>query len=76
MPVDPKYSGLPGIAWDQPDTFETVETGENEDIIEHQERSNIDDEKLHMASLSWLDKLEVGVEEVKIVHFNIFNLLC
>ena len=25
MPVDPKYAGLPGIAWDQPDTFETVE---------------------------------------------------
>ena len=69
MPVDPKYSGLPGIAWDQPDTFETVETGENEDIIEDQERSNTDDEKLHMASLSWLDKLEVGVEEVKIVNF-------
>ena len=76
MPVDPKYSGLPGIAWDQPDTFETVETGENEDNIEDQEDINTDDEKLHMASLSWLDKLEVGVEEVKIVHFNIFNLLC
>ena len=25
MPVDPKYSGLPGIAWDQPDLFETVQ---------------------------------------------------
>ena len=25
MPVDPKYAGLPGIAWDQPDTFETIE---------------------------------------------------
>ena len=24
MPVDPKYAGLPGIAWDQPDMFETV----------------------------------------------------
>ena len=25
MPVDPKYVGLPGIAWDQPDLFETIQ---------------------------------------------------
>ena len=24
MPLDPKYAGLPGIAEDQPDMFETV----------------------------------------------------
>ena len=62
MPVDPKYSGLPGIVWDQPDTFETNENdqapGGNEDL------EKTAPEKLHLSSLSWIDNLEVGVEEV------------
>ena len=28
--ADPKYAGLPGIALDQPDTFETSGTGDDE----------------------------------------------
>lgn len=62
MPVDPKYSGLPGIVWDQPDTFETSENDrgvEGDGNIESKET-----EKLHLSSLSWVDNLEVGVDEV------------
>lgn len=61
MPVDPKYAGLPGIAWDQPDMFETV-PGDMED----ESNDNTDteeEEKLHLSSLSWLGDLEVGSGE-------------
>ena len=33
MPVDPKYSGLPGIAWDQPDLFETIQGKSTETLM-------------------------------------------
>jgi len=62
MPVDPKYAGLPGIAWDQPDMFETVPGGD----IEDESNDNTDteeEEKLHLSSLSWLGDLEVGSGE-------------
>ena len=85
MPVDPKYAGLPGIAWDQPDTFETVEGniikfqtlilmfnclkilsgGDGDDeSVDTSEAETEDQEKLHMASLSWIGDIEVGADEV------------
>ena len=72
MPVDPKYAGLPGIAWDQPDMFETV-PGDMED----ESNDNTDteeEEKLHLSSLSWLGDLEVGSGEVS--EFSDDNRLC
>ena len=72
MPVDPKYAGLPGIAWDQPDMFETV-PGDMED----ESNDNTDteeEEKLHLSSLSWLGDLEVGSGEVR--EFSDDNRLC
>ena len=64
MPVDPKYSGLPGIAWDQPDTFETVEGEGDDDSNDNTDTEPDEQEKLHMSSLSWLGDMEVGVEQV------------
>jgi len=62
MPVDPKYSGLPGIAWDQPDMFETQPGGDVED--ESNENTDTEEEeKLHLSSLSWLGDMEVGAGE-------------
>jgi len=62
MPVDPKYSGLPGIAWDQPDMFETQPGGDIED--ESNENTDTEEEeKLHLSSLSWLGDMEVGTGE-------------
>jgi len=59
--ADPKYAGLPGIALDQPDMFET--SGGAEDELEEEESSNGDMEPapvLHLSSLGWLGDLEVG----------------
>eukprot|EP00088_Acartia_fossae_P064335 TRINITY_DN79144_c0_g1_i1.p1 TRINITY_DN79144_c0_g1~~TRINITY_DN79144_c0_g1_i1.p1 ORF type:complete len:350 (+),score=66.13 TRINITY_DN79144_c0_g1_i1:34-1083(+) len=51
MMADPKYAGLPGIALDQPDTFETFSDHEIEaDDDSESEQS----ETLHLSSLSWL----------------------
>jgi len=63
MPVDPKYSGLPGIAWDQPDLFETVQGGGDDDSTENTDTESEDPEKLHLSSLSWIGDMEVGVEK-------------
>ena len=41
MPVDPKYAGLPGIAWDQPDTFETVEGKKGNILVKCQIFTNL-----------------------------------
>jgi len=59
MAADPKYAGLPGIAVDQPDMYETVEGGEREDQ-EDSSTSTEEGETLHLASLSWLGDMEVG----------------
>ena len=60
--ADPKYAGLPGIALDQPDTFETSGTGDDE--VEEEEGSGGEVEEpapvLHLSSLSWLGDLEIG----------------
>lgn len=56
--ADPKYAELPGIATDQPDTYETCsDRGQDtdEDSVESEES-----ETLHLSSLSWLGELEVG----------------
>jgi len=63
MPVDPKYSGLPGIAWDQPDLFETIQGGGDDDSTETTDTESEDPEKLHLSSLSWIGDMEVGVEK-------------
>merc|ERR1719300_1059958 len=63
MPVDPKYAGLPGIAWDQQDIFETIEGEEDEDSNENTDTESEDNEKLHMSSLSWIGDMEVGVDQ-------------
>jgi len=62
MPVDPKYVGLPGIAWDQPDLFETIQGGDD-DSTENTDTESEDQEKLHLSSLSWVGDMEVGVEQ-------------
>jgi len=58
--ADPKYAGLPGIALDQPDTFETSGTGDDE--VEEEEGSAGEEPApvLHLSSLSWLGDLEIG----------------
>ena len=57
--ADPKYAGLPGIALDQPDTFETSGTGDDE--VEEEEGSGEEPAPvLHLSSLSWLGDLEIG----------------
>ena len=58
--ADPKYAGLPGIALDQPDTFETSGTGDDE--VEEEEGSGGEEPApvLHLSSLSWLGDLEIG----------------
>jgi len=59
MAADPKYAGLPGIAVDQPDMYETVEGGDREEL-EDSSTSTEEGETLHLASLSWLGDMEVG----------------
>eukprot|EP00090_Calanus_glacialis_P034641 TRINITY_DN583_c0_g1_i1.p1 TRINITY_DN583_c0_g1~~TRINITY_DN583_c0_g1_i1.p1 ORF type:complete len:350 (+),score=167.73 TRINITY_DN583_c0_g1_i1:57-1106(+) len=59
MAADPKYAGLPGIAVDQPDMYETVEGGER-DEQEDSSTSTEEGETLHLTSLSWLGDMEVG----------------
>lgn len=59
MAADPKYAGLPGIAVDQPDMYETVEGGEREEQ-EDSSTSTEEGETLHLTSLSWLGDMEVG----------------
>lgn len=60
--ADPKYADLPGIATDQPDTYETSSDrghDTDEDSLESEES-----ETLHLSSLSWLGgELEVGGDQ-------------
>jgi len=58
MAADPKYAGLPGIAVDQPDMYETVEGGAREELEDSS--TSTEEETLHLASLSWLGDMEVG----------------
>ena len=51
MTIDPKYAGLPGIATDQPDTYETVNSGEEEDSGTDTEET--EPTVLHLSSLGW-----------------------
>ena len=62
MAADPKYAGLPGIAVDQPDMYETVDGGDREDN-DDSSSSTEEAETLHLTSLSWLGDLEVGTSE-------------
>lgn len=55
--ADPKYAGLPGIAADQPDMYESTEAFEPE-LDEESDSESL--ETLHLSSLSWLEDLEVG----------------
>ena len=57
--ADPKYAGLPGIALDQPDMFETSGAGDeeaDEEEVSAEEPAPV----LHLSSLSWLGDLEIG----------------
>jgi len=63
MPVDPKYAGLPGIAYDQPDIFQTIEGEGDDESNENTDTESDDNERLHMSSLSWIGDMEVGVDE-------------
>jgi len=63
MPVDPKYAGLPGIAYDQPDIFQTVEGEGDDESNENTDTESDDNERLHMSSLSWIGDMEVGVDQ-------------
>jgi len=47
--ADPKYAGLPGIATDQPDMFETFSDGDTDPEDESESEQS---ESLHMSSLS------------------------
>ena len=58
--ADPKYAGLPGIALDQPDMFETSGMGEVEEEEEEETSLGEPAPVLHLSSLSWLGDLEVG----------------
>ena len=60
--ADPKYAGLPGIALDQPDMFETSGTGDDEAEEEEGSGGEVDEPApvLHLSSLSWLGDLEIG----------------
>ena len=51
MTIDPKYAGLPGIATNQPDTYETVNSGEEEDSGTDTEET--EPTVLHLSSLGW-----------------------
>jgi len=61
--ADPKYAGLPGIAEDQPDTYETCSDHE----LEMDEESDSEQsETLHLSSLSWIgDEFEIGGQAEK-----------
>jgi len=61
--VDPKYAGLPGIAYDQPDIFQTIEGEGDDESNENTDTESDDNERLHMSSLSWIGDMEVGVDE-------------
>jgi len=57
--ADPKYAGLPGIASDQPDMYET----EGDDQVEGDDDESggeTETNVLHLSSLGWLGDLEVG----------------
>lgn len=58
--ADPKYAGLPGIALDQPDVFET--SGGTEEEEEPEEEAGEAEPVLHLSSLGWLGDLEVGTD--------------
>ena len=57
--ADPKYAGLPGIALDQPDMFETSGGGD-EEADEEEVSAEEPPPVLHLSSLSWLGDLEIG----------------
>lgn len=59
MAADPKYAGLPGIAVDQPDMYETNDSEEREENDETSS-STEESEILHLSSLSWLGDIEIG----------------
>lgn len=61
--MDPKYAGLPGIAYDQPDIFQTIEGEGDDESNENTDTESDDNERLHMSSLSWIGDMEVGVDE-------------
>jgi hypothetical protein len=68
--ADPKYAGLPGIATDQPDMFETFSDGDTDPDEESESEPS---ESLHMSSLSCvggdLEIVEAGVKETVMQKF-------
>lgn len=48
--ADPKYADLPGIAYDEPDVFETSELPESEQTADFYEEENDPIEKIHISS--------------------------
>jgi len=68
--ADPKYAGLPGIATDQPDMFETFSDG---DTDPEEESDSEQSESLHMSSLSCvggdLEIVEPGAKETLMQKF-------
>lgn len=68
--ADPKYAGLPGIASDQPDMYET-QGGEEVEVDEEDDSGGEETNVLHMSSLGWLGDLEVagGGEETIVQRY-------
>lgn len=48
--ADPKYADLPGIAYDEPDVYETSELPESEQAADFYEEENDPIEKIHITS--------------------------
>lgn len=48
--ADPKYADLPGIAYDEPDVYETNELPESDQAADFYEEENDPIEKIHIAS--------------------------
>jgi len=69
--ADPKYAGLPGIASDQPDMYETQGGEEVEQEEEEEDSGGEETNVLHMSSLGWLGDLEVagGGEETIVQRY-------
>ncbi|XP_012256420.2 dynactin subunit 2 [Athalia rosae] len=56
--ADPKYADLPGIAYDQPDVYETNDLPESDQFQEYSEEDNDSIERLHISATEAFNKFK------------------
>ncbi|XP_044732030.1 dynactin subunit 2 [Chrysoperla carnea] len=68
--ADPKYADLPGIAYDQPDTYETTDLPEADQSTDFFEEENDSIERLHISASEAYNKFKGKYLNAKQVDFS------